>query len=181
MAAGPQGALFVACGYGSNLLHKFDADGKWVKSFGGRGEGDGKFKTCHGLALDSRGSGPPRLLVADRENRRLVHLTTDLEWVGVHAEELRRPCAISIRGEQSAVAELEGRVTILDGSGKPAAFLGDNPDRKQWANFKVPAGQMQEGIFTAPHGLSYDREGNHYVQDWNATGRVTKLRRVSKQ
>ncbi|MBA7661081.1 hypothetical protein ES703_69093 [subsurface metagenome] len=73
------------------------------------------------------------------------------------------------------MAELAGRVTILDGNGVPVAFLGDNPDQKQWANFKVPAGEMRDGIFTAPHGLSYDTEGNLYAQDWNATGRVTKL------
>jgi hypothetical protein len=31
------------------------------------------------------------------------------------------------------------------------------------------------GVFTAPHGLCFDKAGNIYVQDWNATGRVTKL------
>ena len=175
VAMGPDGSLFVACGYGSNLLHKFDAEGKLLKTAGGRGKGDGKFMTCHGVTLDSRQKDGPLLLVSDRENRRLVHLTLDLEWNGVHAQNLRRPCAVSIHGGQGAVAELAGRVTILDGTGTPVAFLGDNPNPKQWANFQVPAGEMSDGIFTAPHGLSHDQEGNLYVQDWNATGRVTKL------
>jgi hypothetical protein len=37
---------------------------------------------------------------------------------------------------------------------------------------------MNLGIFTAPHGLSFDKEGNLYVEDWNQTGRVTKLAKL---
>ena len=72
----PDGAVFASMGYGSQLIHKFDASGKLLKTFGGKGEGDGRFNTSHGLAIDTR-FGEPRLLVADRENRRLCHL--DLE------------------------------------------------------------------------------------------------------
>ena len=123
VAVGPDGAIYAACGYGSNRVHKFDAAGKLVRTVGGRGSGEGVFKTCHGLALDGRGR-EPLLLVADRENRRLVHLTLDLEWVGVHSENLRRPCAMSIHGERCAVAELEGRVTVVGRDGAHLAHLG---------------------------------------------------------
>ena len=37
---------------------------------------------------------------------------------------------------------------------------------------------MKPGVFTAPHGLCFDAEGNLYVMDWNKTGRLTKLVRV---
>ena len=74
-----------------------------------------------------------------------------------------------------AVAELEARVTILDKSGTPVAFLGDNPDGKQWANFEVKPEDQHVGIFTAPHGITFATNGDLYVQDWNVTGRVTKL------
>lgn len=176
----PDGSIFASMGYGSNVMHKFDATGKRLKSFGGPGKGDGQFQTCHGLAIDSR-FGEPRLLVCDRENRRLVHLDLEGNFLGVYATFLRRPCAVSIQGDLAAVAELEGRVTILDKNGTPVAFLGDNPDAKQWANFGVPQDAWKDGLFTAPHGLSYDAAGNLYVQDWNATGRVTKLRKVDAE
>lgn len=179
VAVAPDGSIFVAVGYGSNRIHQFDPQGKLIKSIGGKGTGEGKFKTCHGLALDTR-FGKPRLLVADRENRRLVHLDLQGNWIGVHATHLRRPCALSFHGDQCAVAELEGRVTILDKTGTPVAFLGDNPNKKQWAKFPVAVKDWNEGVFTAPHGLSYDSEGNLYVQDWNATGRVTKLVKANK-
>lgn len=60
---------------------------------------------------------------------------------------------------------------------KPVAFLGDNPDRKQWANFGVKPEDQRTGIFTAPHGIAFAQNGDLYVQDWNVTGQVTKLRR----
>jgi hypothetical protein len=176
VTVGPEGNIFVVCGYGSNLIHKFDAKGKLLKTAGGPGKGDGQFTTCHGVTLDSR-SGTPLLLVCDRENRRLVHLDLDLNFKSVHSEYLRRPCAVSILGDYAAVAELEGRVTIVGKNGEHLAFLGDQPDRKLWAKKPVPENELYDGLFTAPHGLSWDAEGNIIVQDWNVTGRVTKLMR----
>ena len=176
VAVAPDGSIFAATGYGAQQIHKFDASGKLLKSFGGKGKGDGKFNVCHGLAIDTR-FGDPRLLVVDRENRRLCHLDLEGNWIGVHARNLRRPCAVTFHGDFIAVAELESRVTILDKSGTPVAFLGDNPDRSQWANFKIMPNEMRAGFFTAPHGIVFAKNGDLYVQDWNVTGRVTKLRR----
>ncbi len=170
----PDGSIFASIGYGSQIIHKFDATGKLLKSFGSKGDDEKQFNTPHGLLIDNR-FGVPRLLVMDREKRRLVHLDLEGNWIGVHASNLRRPCAASILGDHLAVAELESRVTILDKSGTPVAFLGDNPNQTQWANFQVPPQEQQLGIFTAPHGLSFDQSGNLYIQDWNQTGRVTKL------
>jgi hypothetical protein len=172
----PDGSIFAATGYGAQKIHKFDASGKLIKSFGGKGNGDGTFNVCHGLAIDSR-FGAPRLLVADRENRRLCHLDLEGNWIGVHASNLRRPCAITFHGDFIAVAELESRVVILDKSGTPVAFLGDNPNREQWAKFDIKPKDQIAGFFTAPHGIAFAKNGDLYVQDWNITGRVTKLRR----
>lgn len=177
VAVSPDGTIFASMGYGSNIIHKFDEEGKLLKSFGEKGEEERQFNTPHGLAVDTR-FRPARLLVADREKRRLVHLDLDGNWIGVHATDLRRPCSVTLSGEFLAVAELEARVTILDNGGKPVAFLGDNPDQGQWANFGVEPKDMKTGIFTAPHGLSFDKDGNLYVQDWNKTGRVTKLKKL---
>jgi DNA-binding beta-propeller fold protein YncE len=170
----PDGSIFAATGYGAQIIHKFDAAGKLLKSFGSKGPDEQKFDTPHGLGIDTR-FGEPRLLVADRAKNRLVHFDLEGNWIGVHASNLRMPCSFSFRGDDLAVAELKGRVTILDKTGTAVAFLGDNPNTTQWANFKVPANEQKLGIFTAPHGVSFDKGGNLYVQDWNVTGRVTKL------
>jgi hypothetical protein len=173
----PDGSIFAATGYGANIVHKFDATGKLLKSFGSKGGDEKQFDTPHGLAIDTR-FGEPRLLVADRAKNRLVHFDLEGNWIGVHASNLRLPCAVSILGDAVAVAELKARVTILDKTGTPVAFLGDNPNKAQWANFGVSPQDQQLGIFTAPHGLSFDKAGNLYVQDWNKTGRITKLTKL---
>ena len=173
----PDGSYFVADGYGTSLIHKYGPDRKWVKSFAGSGEGDGKCRTCHGLAIDAR-SGKPLLLVCDRENRRLVRFDLDGNYVDTIATGLRRPCSVAFRGDHLAVAELEGRVTILDGKNAEIAHLGDNPDTSQRANYSTSPAAWKNGVFTAPHGLAFDAGGDLYVQDWNQSGRISRLRRL---
>lgn len=172
----PDGSVFLCMGYGSNLIHKFSPKGELQVTFGGTGEEDGKFHTCHGLAIDTR-FGEPRLLVVDRENRRLVHFDLDGNWIGTHASHLRRPCTVTFHGDHLAVAELAGRVTILDKNGAPVAFLGDNANREQRAQFRVPLEEIAPDAFTSPHGITFDADGNLYVQVWNLHGLVVKLRK----
>ena len=178
VAVAPNGDFYVADGYGMNYVHHYNKDRHYLGSFGGKGSEPGKFQTCHGIALDTRGK-EPLLLVSDRENRRLQHFDLEGNFVAIVATGLRRPCSVSIHGDDVAVAELEGRVTILDYSNHPIAFLGDNPDRKQWAKNPVPSKEWIEGYFTAPHGCTFDKSGNLYVMDWNASGRISKLRRMT--
>lgn len=177
VAVGPDDRIYVADGYGASVIHVFSPEQKYLKTIGTRGEGDGQFKTCHGIALDTR-YGAPLLLVCDRENRRLVHLDLEGNFVRILTKDLRRPCAASIMGDFVAVAELEGRVAIVDKAGQVVATLGDNPDQKQWAQFKLAPEHWRDGIFIAPHGLAFDQAGNLFVQDWNFAGRLTKLQRV---
>ena len=177
ITATPSGEIFAATGYGANEVFKFDAQGKLLKKTGSRGGAIDQFQTPHGMKLDTRFE-TPRLLIADREKKRLVHFSLDLEFIGVHARGLRRPCAVVLHGDHAAVAELQGRVTVLNKAGEPIAFLGDNPDSSKWAKFNVPREEMYHGIFTAPHGLAWDGAGNLIVQDWNIKGRVTRLDRV---
>jgi hypothetical protein len=108
----------------------------------------------------------------------LVRFDLGGTYVDTLATGLRRPCAVAFHGDAIAVAELEGRVTIIDAEGKEVAHLGDNPDEGERANFGVPPSSWKDGIFTAPHGLAFDAKGNLYVQDWNRSGRLSKLRRV---
>ncbi len=177
---GPDGSIYVAIGYGSNYLHKFDAEGKLVKTFGGPGKGDGQCNTAHGLAIDHR-FDPPRVMIADRESNRVTHFDLDGNWIGVVAEGLRRPTDLAFRGDVVAVSELGGGVKILDKAGKVIALLGENPNKKQRGQNGVSPNKAAPAHFTAPHGLAYDPKGNLYVQDWNRFGRITKLVKVDSK
>jgi hypothetical protein len=175
---GPDGDIWIANGYGDSRLFRFDAKGNYKAEYAGKGETDGLFKTCHGLVMDTR-YGQPLLLVCDRENRRLVHFDFDGRFVKTVTQHMRRPCQIGFYGDYAVVSELEGRVTILDRDNVPVAFLGDNPDKTQWAKYDLPLGQIAPAIFSAAHGAFVDPEGTIYISDWNKTGRVTRLTRVT--
>ena len=174
VAVGPDGSIYVADGYGQNWIHQYDRDRNYVRSFGGKGKAPGQFETCHGLGVDTRTS-PQTLVVCDRENRRLQRFSLAGKFIEILATGLRRPCHVDFHGDLTVVAELEARVTILDKDFEVLTHLGDNPNRKQWASNPVGPDQWKDGVFIAPHGVSFDDSGNLYVMDWNRSGRISKL------
>jgi DNA-binding beta-propeller fold protein YncE len=170
----PDGSIFVADGYGSNYVLKFDKNRKFVKAFGGMGSEEGKFMTCHGIAVDTR-FDPPLLLVCNRNNDRVEHWDLNGNFVKVIQKDLRMPAAVHIRGEYAVLPELKGRVTVLDKSGAIVAQVGDNPVVSQRANFPLPPDKWTDGICNSPHGASIDAEGNLIVAEWTQFGRVHKF------
>lgn len=178
IAVAPDGRIFVADGYGKSWIHAYDAERNYVRSFGGPGTEPGKLRTPHGIVIDLRGD-PPLLLVCDRENHRLQWFDLDGSFVRLHDQELRRPCNVWFLEDGAlAIADLAGRVTLLDREQKLIAHLGDNPDPAKRAKNGVPREQWADGEFLAPHAVCADAAGNLYVMDWNALGRITKLQRV---
>ena len=174
VTVGPDGSIFVADGYGANYVLKFDKERKFVKAFGGPGEAEGKFNTCHGIALDTRGE-KPLLFVCNRNNNRVEHWDLDGNFVKVIQADLRMPAAVHIRGEYAVVPELQGRVTLLDKSGAIVAQVGDNPEASQRANFGLKEELWKDGITNSPHGASIDKDGNLIVSEWSAFGHLHKF------
>jgi hypothetical protein len=173
---GPDGSIFIANGYSDSRIFRFDKDGNYKGSFAEKGTSEGQLDCSHGLALDVR-YDQPLLMVCDRENRRLCHFDLDGKYVGTVTRHLRRPCQVSFSDDHAVVSELEGRVTILDRDNVPIAFLGDNPQTTQWANYELDPHDIKADLFSAAHGCFIDSDRNIFVSDWNRTGRVTKLTR----
>jgi len=180
VTVGPDGTIFIADGYGANYVLKFDKNRKFVKAFGGPGDIEGTFKTCHGIALDTRQS-KPLLFVCNRNIGRVEHWDLDGKFVKTIQKDLRMPAAVHIRGDYAVVPELQGRVTVLDKEGNIVAQLGDNPTVKNRANFRLPPDQWKEGIFNSPHGASIDKDGNLIVTEWSEFGRIHKLLRQATE
>lgn len=178
IAVAPDGRIFVADGYGKSWVHLYDKDRNYVKSFGGPGTEPGKMKTPHGLWLDARGK-EPLLLVCDRENGRLQWFTMDGAFVRLLDQGLKRPCNVCPLGDgELAVADLVGRVTILDQDGHVIVHLGDNADPKLQAVNGVGREHWRDGTFFSPHSVCMDGNGDLYVMDWNSLGRITKLQKA---
>ena len=173
----PDSSIFIANGYGDSRIFRFDKNGNYKASYAEKGTGDGQLNCSHGLSLDTR-YDQPLLLVCDRENRRLCHFDLDGRYVRTVTEHLRRPCQVSFHGDYAVVSELEGRATILDRDNVPVAFVGDNPQKAQWAKYDLDPQSINAAVFSAAHGCFIDSQANIFVSDWNQTGRLTKLSRV---
>ena len=85
------------------------------------------------------------------------------------------------------VAELQARLTVIDGDDNLVGYLGwdeDAPSREGWPNVgaadELPRrpNTLTEGKLNSPHGIAADRHGNLYVPEWLIGGRFTKLVKV---
>jgi hypothetical protein len=170
----PNGDIYVADGYASDFIHRFDRTGKYLKSFGGKQE-PYRFNTLHKLAIDSRFQ-PARLIAVDRANNRVVHMSLDGAFLGVVAEGLLLPAAIVIDGDNAIVGELTGRVTILDKAGAVAARVGTNTEQGIGTN-RVPPNQWKTGLVVAPHGVALNARGDLFISEFTTFGRVHRFNR----
>ena len=166
LSVGPSGDLYVSDGYGNARVHRFDAAGTLLQSWGQPGSGAGQFRTPHGLRVHRDG----RVFVADRENDRIQIFSPYGEYL-TEWTDVRRPQDIFIdgddlvyvaelswyAGERSArlgpIAEyLPARLSIYDIEGNVLLRWGD-PD------------PTKKGYFTAPHGIWVDNEGSIYLAE----------------
>lgn len=177
VAVAPDGTIFVADGYGLSWIHRYDSEGRYLSSFGGRGEGVENLRTPHGLWLDKT-TKTPTLLVADRENSRLARFDLDGKFLMATDPKsglVRRPCHVQFLGGLGVVSDLAGRTTLINEKLELVGHLGDNPDASQRAKFNIPPDLWREGIFFAPHCARFNSKGDLFVMDWNVAGRVTRL------
>jgi DNA-binding beta-propeller fold protein YncE len=84
------------------------------------------------------------------------------------------PAALVIDGDNVIVGELQGRVAILDKTGKLVAEVGKNTDEGIGSN-RMPPEQWRTGFVVAPHGVAVDADGNLYVAEFSTFGRVHKF------
>jgi hypothetical protein len=173
IAVAPNGDIYVTDGYGLDYIHRFDRNGHYIKSFGGKAA-PWNFDQAHKIAIDTRFT-PARLLCTDRRHRRIVAMDLDGNILSVFGEGMRLPSAFSLRGDDLAVAELEGRVTILDRDNKVIATIGQNDNQGEVHVNTTPPSVWREGRFYEPHGLTYDAKGNLLVTEFNQYGRLTRV------
>ena len=119
------GDIFIAQGHapganGNPRVLKFDKNGKFIKSWGGKGKEPGKFDVAHSLAFDAKG----QLWVADRENQRIQVFDTEGKFI----KELKYsglPCGFDI-GPQNIymVNGFAGQLLKMDLEGKVLSAMG---------------------------------------------------------
>ena len=121
--------IYVSEYGGNDRVSMFTADGKFVRSFGRPGSGDGEFSRPAAMAIDeARGT----LYVADSCNHRIVRLSLDGAWMGSFGSEgsgpgnLRYPYGLALRPDGTlAVSEYgNNRVQVFDAEGRSLSVMG---------------------------------------------------------
>ncbi|MCC6231385.1 MAG: hypothetical protein IT580_02010 [Verrucomicrobiales bacterium] len=180
----PDGGFYLADGYGSFRIHRYDQHGSWKSMFGGVGTGPGEFNTSHGICLDDRPGREPSIAVCDRANKRLQWFSLD----GRHLKTLEGfilPANLDTRGKVMLVPDLSARITLLDEKDQVITHLGEDPAWREQVlkdGMKLRSNATGEGWvsgkFLHPHDACFDAHGNIFVAEWVHTGRITKLRKV---
>ncbi len=176
------GGYYVADGYGSYTIQRYDKDGAWQQTIGEPGQADGQFNLPHGVWIDLRGDGESTLVVADRVNARLQWFTLDGDHIRTQ-DGFILPANVDTYEDLMLVPDLSARVTLLGADNSVIAHLGEDPAwreevLKDQMKLRREPKRWQAGKFIHPHDACFDNDGNILVAEWVATGRITKLRRV---
>lgn len=174
VAFAPNGDLWVADGYGSNWVHRYSTQGKYLSTFGGSGKEAGQLSQPHGIWLDNR-RRDALIAVADRGNRRIQYFDQDGKHRGFATMGMRLPCHFSIRKGELLVPDLESVVTILDDKNRVIVHLGDGAPSGLRGK---PRTDFIPGKFIHPHDAIFLRNGDILVAEWVPIGRVTLLKKV---
>jgi streptogramin lyase len=94
---GPSGDVFVLQGHGKaeSLVLKFDCDGNFIKSWGGKGSGPGQLNLPHSLVFDAQGL----LYIADRNNARIQVFDADGNYIR-ESQHKGTPCGLFMGADQ---------------------------------------------------------------------------------
>jgi peptidylglycine monooxygenase len=140
VAVTPSGDIFVADGYGNSMVHRFDAKGALLKSWGTPGRGPGQFSTPHGICL----LAGERLAVGDRENNRVQVFAWDGTLLDVW-EDLYHPMEVCVDADGSIyVSDQTPRISMFS----PAGEL---------------VGRSRTPLPTVAHAMAVDAAGNVFL------------------
>ena len=187
---GGSGDIWVADGYGSSVLHRFDKNGNHLSTVTGEGNG-GRLACPHAGFVDRRNGKSPELYIADRVNMRVAVYDLDGRFLRSFGEDfLSSPSDFALWGDLLVIAELYGRLAVLDPADNFVGYVGaepnapaaqDWPQRPGWPNELAEDGRAtaphlpRRDRFDSPHTVATDSDGNLYVSEWLIGGRYSKL------
>ena len=174
-AIAPNGDIYVADGYGKDFIIQYDQQGRYIRHFGGRGEGAEHLLNAHGVCVDLRDPANPCLVITSREQNAFKRYDLAGKYLNTIALPGAWVCRPVIKGDYLYAAVLQsnsqlwkqsGFVTILDKQNKVVSNpAGSAPTYTDG----VPAEMYQTtAAFQYPHDVCVDDEDNLYVAQWNS-------------
>lgn len=185
-AIAPNGDIYVTDGYGLQYIIHYDANGKYIRHWGGKGAGTDSFDCAHGIAIDTRDKENISLLITSRNHNAIKKFSLEGKYLGVivlPGSFVCRPVvhkqniyAAVFRSEHNQnpgsgyvqILNSEDKVVSTPGGTAPVYFDGElMPQRKD------------QNVFIHPHDVCVDEDENLYVPQWNSLGTYPiKLERI---
>ena len=173
-AIAPNGDIYVVDGYGKDFVIQYDAKGRYIRHFGGRGSEPHHLRNAHGICIDTR-KGTPQLVVTSREENAFKRFTLDGQYLGTIAMPGAWVCRPVIRGQYLYAAVLQsssmlwqqsGFVTILDQNDRVVSNLGGSAP--EYVDGKLQDMRQTSKQFCYPHDVCIDDDECLYVAQWNS-------------
>ncbi len=183
------GDIYVADGYGSQFIIQYNSQGEYIRHFGGKGDADGQFDTCHGVCIDRRNPDNTTLLCTSRTHNSFKRFTLEGQYIStifLPGAFVCRPvidegniysgvCWSRLRYLNRTANS--GFVTILNEQDQVISNPGGSTPH--YIDGKLQLMVQSQPIFQHCHDVCIDGDKNIYVCQWNA-GRSypIKLERV---
>lgn len=174
----PDGRILVSDGYGQNLVHVYQSDGTYEKSWGTTGSERGQLICPHGISVKGNGDDA-EIYIADRGNHRIQVFTLEGEHVRFIDHNLDMPCSFYFHDQKMYFPDLHSRVTVFDSEDRLIVHLGEDQlayKQEGWPN--LPKSYYRPDKFSSPHGVCVNSRGDVFVAEWIHDGRITKLESI---
>ena len=177
-AVSSNGDIYIADGYGSSYVIQFSAEGRYKSCFGGRGSEPYSINCAHGIAIDPRG-GSETLLVTSREEACIKRFSLEgryLETINVPGAYMCRPVVsgaylyTAVCWSHKLYSSLSGFISLLNDKNEIVSNPGGiEPGFRDECIVRL---RQSIPLFRHCHDVAVDTEGNLYVCEWNAGGRL---------
>lgn len=151
VAVAPSGDIYVADGYGASVVHRFDAAGRRIATWGEPGTGPGQFTTPHGIAVLPDG----RVLVGDRENNRVQVFTPEGGFLAAWGDFFH---PMDVHVDQDGLVHVTDQIPRLSLLSPEGTLIG-----------------RCRPVLNGAHGMDSTPDGTLYLAELNPN-RVTRLR-----
>jgi peptidylamidoglycolate lyase len=173
-AIASNGDIYVTDGYGHQFVIQYDAHGKYIRHWGGKGEGVDQFDCVHGIAVDNRGM-EPSLLITSRNHNAIKRFDMNGEYLNTISLPGSFNCRPVINGKNvySAVFRSEhnqnlrsGYITIIDENNRVVSTPGGT--EPVYVNDVLQPQKQDGSTFIHPHDVCIDTNENLYIPQWKS-------------
>ena len=179
IAIADNGDLYITDGYGSDYLLQYNAQGQFIRKWGGQDNADAHYNlvNTHGVTIDRRDEKNPILLVSSRFENAIKQFSLTGEYLGTipapgaylggpifYGKHFFAPVCWSHVNDTNA--KDSGFISIFDENNRMIANLGGT--EPEYVDGELQPVQTTWDIFKHCHGICVDEVGNVYVGQWRA-------------